>query len=921
MLAGRFLACCMTEKVGRLLCTDITDAEEVLRIWRLRCIQAEAELRALQARQPLTKATSGDPVGISGAGDTVTPPPHDTRSPEPEREPQEDCVPEVDAHEALASVLALEKQIDELRTWSVHIEQETSLAYTLTEASEMRLEEERRRAKGVASRAGVVFRRVGQIMRHHADIKTERDCVCNELEVAACTMKSQIGLGGSILRDVQRADKEFTDLRNVVSQLESKVDEASQQRERLWMHREETRKRMQDSGNLYEQRMRENSLATHTVQRRTIVLQRMQGDEIRNRTTNVRKRRQTELQLSQYRNELAVAITQADAAAEQLRKVKQQHGRQLKALRAESGDLQAEVDAHIQFIEASEVELNALHAEKCELEGGDRHAKQELMLEVQAVTLRRDLVLAEQNILVESTECRSLQEKLRMFETEQSVRQNEECTLAKVTLDMRQRTEEAAAASAEAREELDQQHSALQGHSADAARLQALTDQVESVRESKSQRSEEYGHLLESGKQLQQAHDRHIADMQELARRILRIKLSHKELLDVLPSLTTKGREALLGSIEQPLGRAGKKVDALLSYLETLGQGSKRQSAPDGQSSQRSQAALQRRLHAETERHMEAALTAQRRKVVIEQERSLEETRRRTDELQRARHERRQLEAELAQRRQVYAAARANAESEVQCIRAQLQLLDGESLQGASVVSSEFSDLLQKHTIDRDLLQQQVNELRNEIDGSRGTGDEQDDSAAKAEEELPPLDVLLRQLSEREEEAELLRKQHEGIQQALVKLKALVVASEASHYGGSLCNQRPKVVHSLASWQVLDRSGGRSNLSPRRGTKSSWNAFGVREAGTPASQHADAHHVGVSSPSLEVGERVPVEAAQTPQSAVVQFSSPLWQHRSLGSQPMSISGSSANLAVNVAGGTMMSGSDDSAPSTSGSTPL
>uniref|UniRef100_A0A7R9ZXA0 Uncharacterized protein n=1 Tax=Pyrodinium bahamense TaxID=73915 RepID=A0A7R9ZXA0_9DINO len=472
-----------------------------------------------------------------------------------------------------------------------------------------------------------------------------------------------------------------------------------------------------------------------------------------------------------------------------------------------------------------------------------------------------------------------------------------------------------------------EQRAMVEWHAADVEVLQALQDQVQGAQAKKVRESDEHTQLLEGGRQLQQAHDRHMADMHEAVRRACRVKASHDELLEAFPSWNVKGREALMGTVEQSLGRVGKKVEALLSYFETTGQGAKRSSTSDGIAAnmQRSQAALQRRLQIETERNMEAVLTAQRKKVVLEQQKSLDETRKRIDEMQKTRHERRELEAEIAQRQQVCSSVTSSAEIELEGLRAQMYQLAEDPSEEVKVVKAEFSDLLQKQALDRDLLQQQVNELRDEIGRVRhdkDKGEQQEDSLPKA--------LLLKKLSECELEVEVLRKEEEGLQQVLVKLRAAVIASQTSEYGSPRKADRSTVL-APASWQAFDRQCGRRTMSPRRSSRSTRTAsadqrpsWRTKESGTPATPCTADHHDGFGSPIFDVTERALGDMVQTPKSVLAQLSSPSWQHRTLDLQPLSTLSLPANLPVSTSGGVMRLGSEGSASphtlSTSGSTP-
>jgi len=869
-------------------------------------------------------------AAINGAGDTGGPVSNDVRPLEPEREPQEDNVPEFDVQDTLGHVLALEKQVAELETWRTHVGQDISALLGRADALKGSLADEHSCARNVVSQASVHSQHAADFTACRERARAENDSVCSQLQLEVCKLMTETGGEVSEPSKCKGLESSLNDVGLVVRTLESEAHEAQLEHAAFSACFEEAHAQRRQLTENHEQFVRESRSARHAVQTQSTALNRLQADELRNRTKGDRKRRQCANQLIQCRGELADAAGRADVAAEQLRKVRQQHGRQLRALRAETGDLQAEVDAHLHFVEASEAELAALHSERSQLEGGqERHARQELLLQQHAAALRADAEALECRVQAREAEGLAAQEALRTAEAGRLARLGEGPALEEGLAGLRLAAERSEALSAELAGELSEQRPRLEGRSADAAELQALRDRVLGARAARAGAAEEHGRLHDGCRALQQAQDRHASDMREAARRALRVKTSHDEVLEALPSWSAKGREAFQGTTEQSLGRVGKKAEALLSYLESSGPGPKRVAVAEGQlTSQHIQPSLQTRLQVETERSMEVALTAQRRKVVLEQQRSLDETARRADEMRRSRHERRQLEAQVAQRLQAWSWAHSSAEAELEGMRAQMRTLDEDASGGGEVVTAEFSDLLQKQSLDRDSLQRQVNELRKEVEGARQDASRNDKDKDESEEESLPVPVLLQYLSERELEVDLLRKEEEAVQQAFVKLKAVAMASGASRNMSPGQRSSSKALSTILG-QTSSKQSGRSHSSPRRGIRAAHGAsFGPgssvqsKETSTPATPHAPSRHEGIGSPSPDAPGRGPGEADQTPVGASAQLSPLSWQRR--GGDPPSASASGLPAPMSTSAGALRSGSEGSASphtlSTSASTP-
>lgn len=721
-------------------CYDLEEASEALRTWRLSCIRAEAELRAGGLD------VSG---GSTEASDTLL---------------------------VLGEVLALERHLGDWQARRAEAEAEAQSLRHRAEASGRLSQEEAGQLAQALQATVLLSERTGGLLALRRELFNGHAQRCEAIGAQAPAPGAAALC--SALREVQR---HLEALRATEAAEAAEAEAARQEQERLLMQQEDFRMRKLDLLDGRCHSLREISWAKRAGQSRAATLTKLQNEALRVRSRADRLRRQAEGQLAHCRGELVDAAVRADVAGEQLRKVKQQHGRQLRMLRATTGDLKQEVDAHLLFMEASEEELRALGGEELELERcRERRAEQRRLLESQSEALGAEVDSLRAQLAASEGTWRTTCSQLRSLEmmSVAEARANEEEESYLQGLSQRLGGTEAIVESL--RRELQEELTECKRQSPEVERLRALEDQTWQARGRRDLLMEEHSQLHEGTKQLQRACERHDSELQEALRRTHRLRASHTELVEAFrPSSATapKVRAELVGGADQAVSRAAKRAEALLNCLDgprkpamknvTSSGAGGGDAAGHGSSKamQRCQALLQRRLRADLDSEMEAALAVQRRRLVAEQGRAAEEARRRTEALTAARRGRRELESELVTYQFECKLSRQRNECQGEALEAQFSLLEKEADQSAQAMAAEFADLLQKQALERDSLRMQVADLRRQLDAAASG-----EAAAAGPEAVAERGEL-----------EQLCGEHEELHQALVKLKAAVVAN-----GGTL---------------------------------------------------------------------------------------------------------------------------------------
>jgi hypothetical protein len=784
-------------RVRSWLHQELQDAEENRREWRLLCVQAEAELRNLRSQVSIDSVTpevcspaSTSPTALRRLGETSP----DRDSPRSGNSPSNLIIGDglslsgqTEVELALAKVLAMERHIAGLNNLIATVETDTDAVRESTADLEAGLRDMRAAAREASQRASTAGSDVLAIVASQTRARAEHADKCELLVEEARLVFANAAPGKVVAAELESVKATERQMLEVARKLEDDIEVIARRRECLWMSREEAIARRRDFVESHSQSTRDTAAARLAAQERAAALSRLQGQVLRTRSKSERKRRLLEGQLVQCRGELADAMGKVNTAGDKLRKLKQQQGKQLRELRSETDGLQSEVSRHLSAIETSEADTRDLHMEEAELENDrSRHLNEEFALEERASSFRQDVTRMRHEVAAQEATGQLSLAQLRSGEEELAEEEHVADELQAEVRALIGSTEATEASTEEFKSQLREEHKLCSLQAEEVEKLEALEAKVDSLKAKNAGLTAEHSKLQESAKRCQKDSEKHVADLQEATKRLSRLRAHHDELAD---PTTSKGREALLSTMDQSLSRAGKKADAVVSALDTSGPGSAgNRSARSNDTqvalTQRSPSALQQRLQAEHERHMETSLAEERRKVVAEQQRSLTEARQRSSALQKARQDRRNLQEQLSRCQQSLEWSRRSSELELIGLEAQVKIVDREATEGVDTVTAEFSDLLQKQALERDLLQAQVEELRGQIDEIVTRAKDKSSSTKVEEEEAGmdelldvPIADLLQRLAREEKEADKLRAEEEEWLQANVKLKAAVVAS------------------------------------------------------------------------------------------------------------------------------------------------
>lgn len=770
--------------------SHLLDADEANRTWRLRAIQAEAELRALQVDVPSSprKSLSRD-VEVEAAGDGDTGGPRELGDNEKSRSARA----ESELQTLLGQVLGFEKHTAECEPWKVKILDEAVACNAKLEILQSRSEEQKDLALQARKEAAEAKRDGQSVSQQRGAVKFAFEAKCLDLSNQVQQLLQGAGLRPAFDGDLlttETGKAKLSQLDDEVGKLEADLEGATRRREELSMRREEMRGKRWYCSEVKTQCAREVAIAKQALQTRQVIVSRLQGEVSRSRGRGDRRRKQLEQQLVQCRAELADAVARADAAGEQLRKVKQKHGRELRQVRTVTSGLQAEVDAHLQHTERAEEEISHLKGQELDLEGSEqRHLAHEMNLEQEAATARDELWRLEQHVHNTEVEHKTLLGILKPLEDEcQELQQAVALAREQAETDSLIATETRTAAEA-LEHELEAERAECAAQADELTALARLKNQVKGIRSHRDDLSDERGKLEESAKQLRQNLDRQLSDLREVQRRSLQLKSLHDDLGKAIVASGLRTREAIPASVEQALGRVVRKADNLHNYLDAapssrrsitssvvgdsvLSAGSSQRASPGPAATPTSASAqLQQQMLQSAERMLGEELLECRAALAQEQQRFLEASRGRAEQIQSLRAQRRELEEELARVQQDAKVEADRAARSLEELQKHINDLDREVADGAEAVTVEFSDLMQKQALERDLLQSQVEELR----GARAEEVRKFDGM---EEESPQ--VLAQRLSEADAELRTLQREEEELIQAHVRLKASMVSRKGN---------------------------------------------------------------------------------------------------------------------------------------------
>jgi len=737
----------MEATLRKWLRQQLLDAEESSRSWRLRAIQVEAELRSLQADS----------------------------SADAEEDPD-------DMQVVLSQVLGLEKQRDAMEPWRARLLEDIAGAKTEAEELQRRLDELRARLPRAEREATKASREAQEAEEERARAKAAHESRCSKKAQETHDVLADAGVRpGTGLIGIRQGKAALQTFDESVEQLQGDLKETSQRRELLKMQLEELQTRHLNNIERAKRCSREIGSARQALQARQSTISKLQGEVSRSKARSERKRKQLEAQLSQSQLELRDAAARAEAAQEQLRKVKAQHARQLRVVKDQTTSLTEEWDAHIQQSEAARQEMQELQQQEFDLRSSeDRFLQQEQNLQNEAMKARQELATLEQQAHKVEDERRTLLEQLRPLEEEQDQLQVQVKAIQDLIEADSLKATEMKAAAASVNEEIAAHRKEFAAQEDELASLAALEKSVSDSRALRDRLEAQRSQLEDTSKSLQQSLEQQLGDLREAQRRSLQLKATHDDFVKLVPPATLR-QVALSTAAEQALSRASRKAEQLQSCLEGGQPGGggpprrrPRGSGPtNGMANSTASAGLQQKLTQMAETSLREELQESRQALLNYQQKLVEESKKRAQETQQMRAERRTLEEELSKVQDDVHTMSSKSEVLVEELERHMKDLQDQAVNDAQKVEAEFSDMLQKQALERNTLRDEVEELKRVQAAERELAASSVRDRQKATEYLQELEVELTKL--RHEEEELV--------QAHVTLKA-----------GLLARRRPRSV-------------------------------------------------------------------------------------------------------------------------------
>lgn len=722
----------MEATIRKWLRQQLLDAEEASRSWRLRAIQVEAELRALQADGPATAD------GEAHA-----------------REGQEDM------QVVLSQVLGLEKQRDAMDPWRAKLLEDVGAAKNEAEDLQRSLEELRARlprAEREAARAG---REAKTLEEERAQAKAAHEARCAKAAQEIHQLLADAGVRpGNALLGLTQGEAALAVFDNSVEQLDGDVKESNEKREELQMRLEELRTSHVNNIEQAKRCAREVSGARQALQVRQSTITKLQGEVSRAKARADRKRKQLEAQLGQSQLELRDAQSRAEVAQEQLRKVRAQHSRQLRVVKSQTTSLTEEWDAHIRETEAAKREMDELLQQELDLRSSEqRFLQQEEEVQIQAQEAQEVLQSLEYQTAKLQDDREALLLAQRPLEEEHDLIQEQVKAIKGLSEADSKKSEEMRSEASVYREEIAAHRLEFAAQEAELETLASLEKQVAESREARDALKSERSRLEDSSKALQQSLEQQLGELREARRRCLQLKASHDEFVKLVPPASMR-QVTLSTGAEQVLTRASRKAEQLQAAFE--GQSSGRNTGRRPRTSTAAAASspvastaslgLQQKLTQMAENSLKEELQECRRSLVEHQQRVLEKARKRGDETQKLRSERRSLEEELFKVQEDVRATNCESEAAIAELERHLQELQQEAAKDVAKVDAEFSDLLQKQALERNALREEVEDLKRKQAADRERAASNVRDREKAAEDLQELEQELAKLRVEEEE-------------------------------------------------------------------------------------------------------------------------------------------------------------------------
>jgi len=761
------------EAMRKWLRQQLLDADEESRTWRLRAIQAEAELRALQVDvpgSPKMESLDSESGDTGGAGS----------------EQAASLNKPKDLQVILSQVLGFEKHLEEWEPWRAKLLEEIQVAKTEAQKLQVLLDAQKAELPRAEREAKETSQEARSLQEERAKVKAAHDARCSLIaqEIHELLLNAGVRRVGESLVSLQQGEAALEAIQSSTRQLDDDVKETAQKREELCMRLEELKTRHLNNMETRAKSARDVQGARQALQSRQSILTKMQGEVSRSRARSERKKKQLEAQLAQSLLEMKDAKGRMDSADDALRKVRHQHSKQLRSVKSQTSSLQAEVDAHIQASEAAEQEMQELRERESELESSERHfVQQEEDLRQQAIRAKERLSSLEQETERFEDERRTLIEELQPLEEEW-----EQVELqAKALQDLADadvlKAKEHQSAAVGCREEIDAHLREFAAQADELTMLSSLEADAADLRKRRDQLITERTALEDASKASLQSLDQQMSDLREAQRRSTQLKAAHDDFVKLLPPSSLR-QVGMSVAAEQSLIRISRKAEQLQSYFEGPGRASSG-SGPPGSARRTTRPSGSRETLATTsgrlaEQLMEAAetivkdeLKESRQTLLDLQQKLADGSSKRGQEILSLRSQRRQLEEDLCRVEATVHRAGTESAALIGELERQLKELQDEAANDEACVAAEFSDSLQQQILERDALRLQVEELR------RAEAEE----AAKSELAAAALldrEEAKKRMKDLEKELAQLQAEEEELVQAHVTLKAALMGSRAS---------------------------------------------------------------------------------------------------------------------------------------------
>lgn len=742
------MACC--EAFGALQ-HDLTEAEASRRIWRVRCIQAEAELRALQARYcndagdataPTVPCGSSRSSGAeAGAGDTGG-----------DAHGEDDSEPRLGARAAATAQLAqrhdprthgLEAHVAELAQWSEEMHRKAAAAMSLKDACADQLKDEEYVAAQMEKDSETFERHAFQLLERivNPDPRVRGDITSLQMDLTR--LESELADSASVHALATRVEGVLEDLRTAVHHQEEARDSAQLHKESMLLTVDEARTHAQHLEDEGQQHTKEAAGAKKAAAARGRKLSQLQN-EIQRERKIVKKRQQAlESTVENQRTQLDVARNKVQDSVDQMKKLQQRQLRQVTDIRKSGEGIQEEVSESQTNCEAVKSELQSISQEEEDLH---RLFKEQVAsieaVENNVMQVTSELQRAGEELDMSGSAWSATEEECRATERERQATVQRLDELTEEELLSRARLAECEEGLREVGIELTDVSEAHALREEIFRKCEEVSEEIKIVEANNVRLSEQIGQLRQGQQTSQKEREKHLLDLQEAVRRADKLREQHHHFLKSLRSLRAKGKDAVAAASSEALGTLAKKLEGLLSFLEGSARNKRRLDSPEkpgpassanGKAPQQkkqapvsnterrlsavtevNQAVVQRRLSKEHQVFSEL-LEEEKKRASIEQRKMSEATSSHSLYLIKAKREQQRDVEELQELRDALVAVRKEEAHEIDDLEVQLRCVLQDEAQHREETVNRFEILLQREECEQHAAQERVEELSEQV--------------------------------------------------------------------------------------------------------------------------------------------------------------------------------------------------------------